>query len=349
MAISTELLNSTFADFRGPIIHSFLQSIPLFRILEKKAKMRTNDGGTYIERSIGTGGAGRATGLFGGDEPLDLTRQKRVKKYQVEPHLLVVTASIPKKELSRNTGKNAVLRLIDDYPKSTMAAVAQDLNKYFLTGNSAGLVASSADLYGFQTFNGQFTSGIGTGVTNGLLDFAAVGSQTDSVQGVAKAEADFHYNQYGDITAFGTDGMKVLKKVYRNCAHFAEKPQGGPDCIIMDDDTFGNYELEKADLVRIQLSDNKSEGKMISNVLGYGEVYSDPTLALSLFSSPADDGVTYMLNTDFIEWILFESFEMGEFVDGNAEHHMVVAKAPLHGNLFVKKFPAQGCVSGGSA
>jgi hypothetical protein len=349
MSVSLELLNSTFADFKKPLTLGFAQSIPLWAALERKAKVRTNDGGTYIERSIGTGGAGRGTGQFGGDEPLNINRRKKIKKYQVEPHLVVVTASIPKKELARNTGKAAVLKLIDEYPKSTMMGAALDINKYLLTGVSAGMVVDTAELLGFSTLNGQFTSGVGVGVTNGLLDFQAPASQTDTVQNVAKLQADYHFNQYGDITAWATNGIQQLKKQYRLAAHYSEKPGHGPDLIVMDDDTFGNYENAKANNVRIQLSDDRTEGEMISNILGNGMVYSDPSLDLALFTGVANDGVTYMLNTDFIEVVCYEMFEMSDFDDVSGDSWAVVAHAPLHMGLIIKKFPAQAAVSGGAS
>jgi hypothetical protein len=68
---------------------------------------------------------------------------------------------------------------------------------------SNGLVFQTAELRGLLTLNGQNGSGIGTGVTNGLLDFQATTAQTDTVQDVAKSSTYYHFNQYNDITDVG--------------------------------------------------------------------------------------------------------------------------------------------------
>ena len=47
MSISTELLNTTFADLRGPLVNSFVRSNELFEALTTKARMPM-EGGTQI-------------------------------------------------------------------------------------------------------------------------------------------------------------------------------------------------------------------------------------------------------------------------------------------------------------
>ena len=51
MSISTELLNTTFADLRGPLVNAFVRSNELFDALQSKARMPM-EGGTLIERSF---------------------------------------------------------------------------------------------------------------------------------------------------------------------------------------------------------------------------------------------------------------------------------------------------------
>ena len=326
-----------------------MQSVPLWSHLEKKGKV-SKDGGLYISRSWMRGAPSKGTGMFSGDEALDLTRYQRSQKYRVETHRVVIPCSIPKKELNINQGKSAAVRLIEEYPKTDLEAAALDINSFMLSGISTGLVFPSAELYGFSCLNGQFTSGRGVGLDSGLLEFAAPNTQTQVTQDIAKSEANYHYNQYQDITAFATDGMRRLRQVYRACAHYAGKPGGGPDLIIMDDATFGNFQLEKQDLVRVQVvGSNLDKGNLVQDVLGVGGVYSDPTIDIANdFTGVAADGVTYMLNTDFFELVLFEKFSFGKFEEPIGSQDAIVAKAAMQGNLICRKFPAQGCVSGGS-
>jgi hypothetical protein len=353
MSISTEVLNTTFADLRGPLVNSFVRSNELFDALDAKARMPM-ESGSFIERTFTGGAPARGVGVFVGDELLNMTRRQQVKKFQVEPHRLVVAINIPKKELLYNSGKLAVIRLIEEYPQTVMEAVKADLNKYLLTGVSRGLVFQTAELKGLMTLNGEFASGIGTGVTNGLLDFETPASQTDTVQSVAKSSSYFHFNNYGDITAFGTDGLKSLRQVYRQCSHYAGGIGKGPDLVVMDDDTYAKFEDTRRSQIRISMVEDKtSKSNMLGLELGVAKVYSSLDLDRSDFASggpvgDTDGGVTYMLNTDYFEFPMHEAPQIGKFEERVGDQDVVTALFSMQGNLICTKLPAQGAVSGGS-
>ena len=354
MSISTELLNTTFADLRGPLVNSFVRSNELFESLDKKARMPM-EGGTYIERSFAGGAPARGVGVYVGDELLNMTRRQQIRKFQVEPHRLVVAINIPKRELNQNSGKLAVIRLIEQYPQSTMDAVKADLNKFLLTGVSRGLVFQTAEMNGLLTLNGQHTTGIGTGVANGLIAFQSPGAQTTagtSVQGVAKSTNYFHFNQYNDIGSWAGNGITQLRKTYRQCAHYAGGPNKGPDLVIMDDDTYTNFEDSRRDNVRVSIVDDKiDKSNTLGLSLGLAQVMSSIDLDrtdTTAFSSPADDGVTYMLNTDFFEFPMLEAPNITEFKERVGDQDVVTALFAMQGNLICTKTPAQGCVSGGA-
>ena len=353
MSISTELLNTTFADLRGPLVNSFVRSNELFESLDKKARMPM-EGGTYIERSFSGGAPARGVGVYVGDELLNMTRRQQIRKYQVEPHRLVVAINIPKRELNQNSGKLAVIRLIEQYPQSTMEAAKADINKFLLTGTSRGLVFQTAELSGLLTLNGQFSSGIGTGVTNGLLDFESPSTQTtsaQSVQGVTKSSTYFHFNQYNDISSWTGNGITQLRKTYRQCAHYAGGPGKGPDLVIMDDDTFTNFEDSRRDNVRVSIVDDKiDKSNTLGLSIGLAEVHSSIDLDRtdSPFTGVADDGITYMLNTDYIEFPMLEAPNITEFKERVGDQDVVTALFSMQGNMICTKTVAQGVVSGGA-
>jgi len=349
MSISTEVLNTTFADLRGPLVNSFVRSNELFDALDAKARMPM-ESGSYIERTFTGGAPARGVGVFVGDELLNMTRRQQVKKFQVEPHRLVVAINIPKKELLFNSGKLAVIRLIEEYPQTVMEAVKADLNKYLLTGVSRGLVFQTAELKGLMTLNGQFSTGIGAGVTNGLLDFAAPSAQTQTVQSVAKSSSYFHFNNYLDIGTWATDGLLDLRKVYRQCSHYAGGVGKGPDLVIMDDDTFANFEETRRSQIRISMVEDKTaKSNMLGLELGVAKVTSSIDLDRGDFSGDAADGVTYMLNTDYFEFPMHEAPQIGKFTERVGDQDVVTALFSMQGNLICTKLPAQGAVSGGSA
>jgi hypothetical protein len=351
MTISTELLNTTFADLRGPLVNSFVRSNELFEALNSKARMPM-EGGTKIERSFSGGAPARGVGVYVGDELLNMTRRQQIRKFEVEPHRLVMAINIPKRELAQNSGKLAIIRLIEEYPQTAMEAAKADLNKYLLTGASRGLAFNTSELQGFLTLNGQFSSGIGTGVSDGLLDFIAPASQSDSVQSVTKSNTYFHFNQYNDISSFTADGMTQLRKTYRQCAHYAGGIGKGPDMIFMDDDTYTNFEDARSENVRVTLVDDKIDK---SNTLGLNLGLASVTSSIDLdrtdtavFSGAALDGVTYMLNTDYIEFPMLEAPNVSEFKERVGDQDVVTAIFAMQGNMICTKLPAQGCVSGGA-
>ena len=349
MPISTEVLNTTFADLRGPLVNSFVRSNELFEALDKKARMPM-EGGSLIERSFTGGAPARGVGIYVGDELLNMTRRQQIKRFQVEPHRIVVAVNIPKKELMFNSGKLAIMRLIEEYPKTVMDGVKADLNKYFLTGVSRGIVFQTSELRGFLTLNGQISTGIGTGVTNGLLDFAAPASQTDVVQGVAKSSSYFHFNQFGDMAGTAFD-ITDLRKTYRECAHYAGGMGKGPDLVYMDQDVYTQFEENQANNFRINVNTMQDgidgNNNTIELSLGLAKVFSSIDLDNADFTGAANNGVTYILNSDYLEMPVHEAPQMSEFKERVGDQDVVTAVFSMQSNLISTKLPAHGCVAGG--
>ena len=352
MAISNEVLNTTFADLRGPLVNSFVRSNELFEALNTKARMPM-EGGSYIERSFTGGSPARGVGVYVGDELLNMTRRQQVKKFQVEPHRLVCAINIPKKELKMNSGKLAVIRLIEEYPQTVMDGAKADINAYLLTGVSRGIVFQTAELKGLLSLSGDVSDGIGTGVTNGLIDFVTPADQATAgqvVQGVAKATSYFHYNQYATIGTFSSEGITKLRKMYRTCAHYAGSGKG-PDLVIMDDDTYTNFEKDRRDLVRIKVVEDKTEkSNTLELGIGVAKVYSSIDLEVSNFSTAAATaGCAYYLNTDYLEMPMSEAPNISEFKERVGDQDVVTALFSMQANLICTKTVAQGVVTGGVA
>ena len=347
MPISTEITNTTFANLRGPLQDMYKRSSPLWMALDAKAKMPA-EGGSLIERSFAGAAPAFGVGLFVGDEVLDLTRRQEIRRFQVEPHRIAAAINIPKKELLYNTGKLAVMKLIEEYPKQVVQSATSDLNSYLVQGVSRGLLFQTAELAGFLTLNGQNSTGRGTGIANGLLDFQTPALQTDTVQSVVKSNTYFHFNQYQDITAWNTNGMFRLRQVYRACAHYSDS-NSGPDVVIMDDETYGNFEQSKLAAVEIRLVEDKTEkSAMLAQSLGLAKVYSDIDIDLATnFTGVALDGVTYMLNTDYIEFPMHEPPTISDFKERLGDQDVMTAVWAMQGQLIFTKFPVHGAVSGG--
>jgi hypothetical protein len=118
----------------------------------------------------------------------------------------------------------------------------------------------------------------------------------------------------------------------------------------MDDEVYANFEETKRTNIRVQVLEDKTEKtNMLGLDLGVASVYSSLDLDRSKFSSPGSDGVTYILNTDFIEFPMHEAPKITEFKERVGDQDVVTAIFSMQGNIICTKTPAQGVVSGGNA
>ena len=118
----------------------------------------------------------------------------------------------------------------------------------------------------------------------------------------------------------------------------------------MDDGTYTNFEDSRLSLVRVSLVEDKTEKtNMLGLELGVAKVYSSIDLDLADFTGVAADGVTYILNTDYLEMPLMEAPSITPFTERVGDQDVVTAIFSMQGNLICTKTPAQGCVSGGAS
>lgn len=312
MALSTEVLNTTLRDLKDKQIMSFATATPFWEKLQKAARMESMDSGTYIERPFSGGPPGTARRLDVGDEAFSTTRKQNTKLIRVETTRIGGAISIPGKELDINDGKLGALKLIQRYPQTFLQSLAQDIESWWLIAQvqDSGFVVSNTEAQGWVTLNGDFSSGTGVGLTNGVLDFDTPANQAtagESVFDLAKATSYSHYNQYGAATSWAGDGEATIRDIYRRCTTFAPGT-GGPDLIYMDPDTYRNWEMDRMSLVRINAVEDQTEksttldirlGKRAEVAYAY---YLDRTASTFTAGTPGpDDGVVYLLNTDFWE------------------------------------------------
>ena len=354
MAISTEVLNTTYRQLKGPLIDTFMRRTPLLDTLMKNNRVRQNiDGGTTIERAIMTGSPAQGRGIYNGTELLNLTRNKRTEQLKVEPHRLAAAIAIPNRELAQNDGPLAVMRLIEKYPEAFMKSTDRCLESFFLSGAAptGNHSFNTTALSGFLTLNGLFGSGTLTGTTNGLLDFLAPPAQTgaaNTVQSLEKSEAQFYYNQYKSISSWSAEGLKKLGQVIRLCGHYGV--EGSPTLGFMDPDSMTNLEDSKRGHVRVQLVDDEQEKSDLHTITHNGVTFHeslDLDRALAVFNGTAmANGGGYVLNPAYFEFSVLQEAELSDFEDMIASQDVVVSKFQFHANLICTNLVAQGCFSG---
>lgn len=352
MAVSLDVLNSTLQDLKGPLLMSFNEKTPLFRWLEKTGRT-SSEKGTWIQRMLMGGSPSQMIGLYNGGETFDTTRTEQVKIIKVGTHRFGGAIAIPGLDLETNNGSLGAIKLIKEYPASVIAAMAIDMDRFFLTGVSNGKVLSTSEMQGWNTLNGEkvFSKGV-TGVTNGLIDFAAPASQTDEVQSLQKSSAYNYVNQYGQIVGgYAANGRRTIMKTYRQCARFnMAGPDVGPDMMFADDDTYANIEAELATRVRTEIVQKDADEKLASLTLPYlgGTLVAAQNLVLTDFTGDAVNGLIYLLTSSGFEKIDYKKFDISSFEDRIANQDNVVAKALGQFAFVAPNLAVQGAVTGGA-
>lgn len=344
-----DVANSVLYELRGPLIDSFEQKNPLFDWLQRRGQVSTEKA-KYIEGGVMGGSSAQATGVYQGGEVLDTTRTEQSHNWQIKPHRLVSAISIPKLDLEYCEGRAAVTKLMKKYPVSHVAGLANDFDRFFLTGVSNGVSAQTSEMQGWNTLNGQktWTRGV-LGVANGAMRFEAPSSQTTAFQALARSSAYYWYNQWASSASSATV-KAVVKKLHRLASR--NKGKKGPDIIWCDDDTYAVFE-ERQDaqvrLVKVQNAmDETGESSNTEIPIYNAKLMAAQNLILTDFTAGTDaaSGVCYGLTSEDIELIWYKKATMSDFDDRIANQDAVIAKYEMMFavvfNLLTTHFAATG-------
>lgn len=353
--VSTDELNTTLALLRKSYQMTFARANPFIAQLYEKKKVRNVSGGTHIEEVLMTGGTAQGIAVLNGFEVAPLVRRQMTKLLKVQYGEFFAPIAIPGKDMRENQGTQGIVKLNKLYVDANIEAFKRDFNKYMLTGQTDNMIGPSSAFYGFTSLNGQFSSGAAEGTENGLLAFRTPAQQTTdalSVEGVVRSQTAGHYNQYADITAWGTDGYVGLTNAYIAAQAYAVNngsPVMGPDLILCDQLSYSNFQSSRADAVRLSLINSAAEGKSsLMNTFYNATIMFDPAFDLSLFTGVAADGVWYGLNSDFWAMEILHDFDISDWVDLLAAQDVATSKMIFHGQSICSRLNAQFAISGGS-
>ena len=120
-------------------------------------------------------------------------------------------------ELAQNRGKYQIVNLLQSKMAIAKISMVNDLARqmYADGGAESATSANTLELNGLDS----------------MLDAANFGTQTGPVGGIEKSSYPAVWqNRFGQITAFGTDGLDVWEEVYMDCS----KKGTHPDIILTD-------------------------------------------------------------------------------------------------------------------
>lgn len=357
MAISLDVLNTTYSEQLPTLVNGLVRVNPLIkRILQNKQTPAVT--GPFIIQPFALGSPARGVGVYLGDERLNLTRNRAIGNQRIEGHRIVVAVSIPVKDMIHATGDNAALSLVKQYPKLVQDLSSMDISSYLLTGVSTNHVFSTDALRGFLCINGTFSAGIGSGVTNGVLDFQPPANQSDAVLNVNKSTSIGHYNQFAEISSWSANGIARIRSLYRQCASYGVLSDAEPDLFLMDPDLFGNLELWSLDRVRVQVVEAKTETTHTLTLPGFKglEYTHDLNMNRAAFTSTPATGATvapsagvgYMLSSKLINVHTWQAPKATPFEERIGDQEVVVSTMSQHWQIVFNNLPAHGAIVGGA-
>jgi hypothetical protein len=350
---TTELLNTTLADLGSDLVLTHAQSLPLMsKLIQMKKVNKEAVGGTYIERSFAGGSPAKGVRINNGDEVANIQRISQTRKFQITSTRHFIPIFIPQVEADRNQGKQGVIKLIKAYPEMTVKEYWLDWEYWLLTAAYRDVAVSVIDTPGFDgsaTLNGNYS-----GAANGLLDFTAPASQTETVQGQAKSNAISNVNQYGLVTSFASDGMTQIGKAYDRAAAYTTT---GPDLGFADDLSYQNMVSFSSDSVRITDTDKPVFGAETRSFLPYkkAKVYNsinlDPTNASfsgasGYSTSDITGGVVYFVNSEDWEVPYYKMAVTPEFRDDIPNQDALLGKMVIDMGPICLRFNTQAVIGG---
>lgn len=315
MGFSHDVVKSSLFKLAPDFQTTFDTWNPAFKeLIERKPSKHL--GQRYIEFTLVPEGPGRFNKIINGDERIRGGRRQTAVRGRAFCTTLIYAWDLPAQDLRDLASKEDVVGLIKKYPRTALSEMAQLLSRQLVTGDVA-------DIDSFPTFNGdQNFDPRGVESSAGFFEFAAAGSQSSTVLGVAKNSIVGWHNQYGHISSFDGDGRKVMRTVYNDASDQMADSEGPVDLILMDPFTYENYQDNMEQFIRINdkdTSDGDPSNKDLRrgiNFLG-AKVYRERNIDLTAFTTPnAQDGVMYGLHTASWE-IIHQGVDSAMETDGN--------------------------------
>mgnify|MGYP007100042924 CR=1 FL=1 len=313
MAVNNaDFLFSVLEDYNPKLQELFWVKHPLLdAIVTKKQFEQHKLEGTHRTFGTYTQGPGTVTKISTGNETINGGRKNLGHKGNEYTSRMIYAFDVPINELDAANGKMDIVKLLEKYPEAGMDDFMLRINKQMALGNGG-----AGEVDGFVTLNGETVYNPSTAVGNrtGIFSFAAPASQTSTVHGIVK-QGDTNgvegwYNQYGDISAFSTDGLYKMRQVYFACSRQG-KANRAPDMMFGDELSYLNYLDTLTQTVRTPIS--TGEDLVRKNTREYADFhdskfYLDTDIDISnatLSGTPAENGLIYMLQSAVWEFFYY--------------------------------------------
>jgi hypothetical protein len=333
MAISNDILSSTLRILLDYETDNLFKAVPLLDQMKKQGGVEYFDGGQKVDVPLILAEHSTITQLSTGYEPVNLAVQDALRNASYNWCDFVAPIVINKKEELSNRGDRAIVSIAEARMKSVMGLLKREFEKQTIAGTSTIL----SDL---NTLNG--------GVAGGFLEDIVVGSQTNTVGGIAKSSFPNDYqNQFVDSnSAFATGattGISDLTNLYISAQ--VRTPDGGaPNLLLVSPALYKNY--KKLLFTNERFIDEKTlDGGRIALAFNGAMMFVDPNLPCTgKIGASSISG--YALNTKHMHLAMDSEadFTMSdfEFISGYAARS---ANVFVRAQLYVDHLGSQGVIA----
>jgi len=329
-AISNDILSSTLRILLSEAVDNLYRSTPLLDQIRADGGLELFDGGSQLDVPLILAEHSSITQMSSGYEPINLAVQDALRQGQFGWCDFIAPIVITQREELSNKGDRAVLSIAEARMKSVMGTLRREWERQAVAGTSAILTD-------MLTLNGGAS---GTGFIEGL----AVGTQNNTVGGLAKATFSDLNNQFVD--AGGALSIPTMSNLMINCQ--IKTPDGTAPNLILASPLF--YQTYKGLLFANEryVDESTLDGGRLALSFNTAKMYVDSFLPAT--SDAAAVLSAYFLNTKFLK-VGFDTdanFRMSDFetVSGYAAR---TANIYVRTQLYFHHLASQGVLTSGEA
>jgi hypothetical protein len=198
--ITNDLLSTTLYNIHDQIVDGLFQTSPFLSVSKKLGKIKYHQGSFKLVVPIETAEQTTSTQITTGWEPVNMAVQEISQQAQYDYSRVVRPVLISGKEETSNRGEKAIIQLAEARHKAAIAAMMRELNRQIVQGNVSAF-SSVTSLNGNTGFGGLST---------GFLEADLVGSQGNTVGGLARGSVVGLNNQFKDGSGTVADIIKNL-------------------------------------------------------------------------------------------------------------------------------------------
>ncbi len=229
MAITNDLLSTTLRTIRKGFVDELYKKTAFLDHAKKMGGIEYEDGGTKVSCPLSLIDHSNITEYPTGFEPTNTAVRTVLRNADYEWDDFSAPIVITKKEELENNSERGVVKILEARTKNVFGLLRREKNKQILAGNSAVLL-------NLNTLNGIASS-------NGFIEAAAVGAQTNVVGGVDKSTyqgTPGWQNQYENVgNAASTALLPAMNLLWIRANNVA--PSGEIKLILSSIACMGNY------------------------------------------------------------------------------------------------------------